>query len=137
VNRSDLQRLADVRITEAKALLDVGLWDGAYYLAGYAVECALKSCIARLTNQYDFPDKERAAKAWTHKIDELIVLAKLKGLLDAELAGNPTLKKNWATVKDWTEASRYEWQPKDDAEALYTAITDSTNGVLPWIKRHW
>jgi len=27
--------MAEVRIAEAKALLDAGLWDCAYYLAGY------------------------------------------------------------------------------------------------------
>lgn len=43
LSRSDFQRLADVRIAEAKVLLDAGMWDGAYYLAGYAVECALKA----------------------------------------------------------------------------------------------
>jgi HEPN domain-containing protein len=30
-------------------LLEAGLYAGAYYLAGYAVECALKACIAKKT----------------------------------------------------------------------------------------
>ena len=46
MNRADFQRLADVRIDEAGVLLAAGRWSGAYYLAGYAVECALKACIA-------------------------------------------------------------------------------------------
>lgn len=137
MTRTDFQQLADVRIDEAGVLLAAGKWDGAYYLAGYAVECARKACIARLTKAEDFPDKERANKAWTHKINELVLLAELKVLLDSELAANPALKENWTTVKDWTEASRYQRQPKDDAESLHAAITDPTNGVLPWIQRHW
>ena len=62
MNRTDLQQLADVRIAEAHALLTlaVPMSDGAYYLAGYAVECALKACIAKTVNQHDFPDKELA-----------------------------------------------------------------------------
>lgn len=56
MNRSDIQILADIRVGEAKALLDLGHWPGAYYLAGYAVECALKACIAKLTKADDFPD---------------------------------------------------------------------------------
>jgi HEPN domain-containing protein len=137
VNRAEFQALAEVRIDEAGALLAAGKWDGAYYLAGYAVECALKACIAKLTRAEDFPDKDRAAKAWTHKLDELVLIARLKAPLDAEFTVNPALKRNWVTVKDWTEASRYERQPKDDAETLHAAITDPTNGVLSWIKRHW
>jgi hypothetical protein len=57
VNRTDFQELADVRIGEAEVLVAQGKWDGAYYLAGYAVECALKACIAKLTNLHDFPPK--------------------------------------------------------------------------------
>jgi hypothetical protein len=44
--RRDFQTLSAVRSREAKALAQVGLYDGAYYLGGLAVECALKSKIA-------------------------------------------------------------------------------------------
>jgi hypothetical protein len=42
VDRKDLQVLAKIRLREGKALLSLGLSDGAHYLAGYAVECAEK-----------------------------------------------------------------------------------------------
>ncbi len=67
MNRSDLQRLALVRLDEAKALLDAGYWDGAYYLAGYVVECALKARIARQVQRYDFPDSNLAEKVHVRK----------------------------------------------------------------------
>ena len=38
VNRKDLRLLARTRLAEAKTLLGAGHPDGAYYLAGYAVE---------------------------------------------------------------------------------------------------
>ncbi len=38
---------------DAEVLLDAGQWSGAYYLAGYAVECGLKACAAEMTNQHD------------------------------------------------------------------------------------
>lgn len=47
--RKDFQDLAMVRVREAEMLLAAGLFDGAYYLAGLAVECALKACIAKAT----------------------------------------------------------------------------------------
>jgi hypothetical protein len=49
VNRAEFQKLADLRAREAGVLLAAKCYDGAYYLAGYAVECALKECIARKT----------------------------------------------------------------------------------------
>jgi len=42
MNRADFQQLADERISEAAVLLAASKFSGAYYLAGYAVECALK-----------------------------------------------------------------------------------------------
>jgi hypothetical protein len=42
VNRVDFQDLARIRLREAKALFDAGEFHGAYYLAGYSIECALK-----------------------------------------------------------------------------------------------
>ena len=39
MNRSDLQKIADIRVADAKLLLDAGRFEGAYYLIGYAVEC--------------------------------------------------------------------------------------------------
>ena len=56
MNRQDFQALARVRLEEAKALRDAGRPAGAYYLAGYTVECALKACIAKRTREHDFPN---------------------------------------------------------------------------------
>jgi len=39
--------------------MQAGFFDGAYYLAGYAVECAIKACIAKGTRRYEFPDKRK------------------------------------------------------------------------------
>jgi HEPN domain-containing protein len=51
MNRTDLQQLAELRIKEARILLDGDSYSGAYYLAGYAIECALKACIAKRTKE--------------------------------------------------------------------------------------
>ncbi len=39
----DFQSFSRIRVNEAKALLHLKHYSGAYYLAGYAVECALKA----------------------------------------------------------------------------------------------
>jgi HEPN domain-containing protein len=43
VDRNELQALSRLRLKEAAALLELGWFDGAFYLAGYSVECALKA----------------------------------------------------------------------------------------------
>jgi HEPN domain len=76
VNRSDFQDLAELHLQHAKALLDAQLYSGAYYMCGYVIECALKACICKRTNQFDFyPHPKEARDAWTHEFAKLIGLA--------------------------------------------------------------
>jgi HEPN domain-containing protein len=137
VNRAELQRLARERIGDAKALLTARRWSAAYYLAGYAVECALKACIGKLMKAEEFPDKAFAEKCWTHDIERLVYLAGLKANRDNDATADPNLSANWGTVKDWYESSRYARVTGARARALYKAITNMKHWVLLWFKLHW
>jgi HEPN domain-containing protein len=137
VNRAELQWLAKERISDAKVLLAARHWSAAYYLAGYAVECALKACIAKLMKSEEFPDKTFAEKCWTHDLTKLLVLAGLNADLDAALLTDPDLRDNWDTVKGWNESSRYARMTKADAEDLYEAIAERKHGVFSWLKLRW
>lgn len=137
MNRVQLQQLAEERVRDAAVLLNAGQWSGAYYLAGYAVECGLKACIAKLTNQHDFPDKKVAQRSFTHDIDLLLEVAGLVVQWKADLSANPTLARNWLIAKDWNEEARYQLWTEIQARKLFLAVTDSTNGVLPWIEGRW
>jgi hypothetical protein len=55
MDRRGLQALTRDRLMDARALLRAHRCSGAYYMAGYAVECALKACIAKRTNGHNFP----------------------------------------------------------------------------------
>ena len=137
MNRTEFRRLANDRIADARALLAAKRWAAAYYLAGYAVECALKACIAKRTKAEEFPDKGFADKCWTHNLPQLLSAAGLKGDFEAALKADPDLAENWDTVKDWNEATRYVRRPKRKAEELYEAIIDKKHGVLIWLKFRW
>ena len=137
MNRSDLQQLAEDRALDAKALLDAGRWSCAYYICGYAVECALKACIAKQTGLHDFPDKDFVQKVHSHNLIDLLELADLKTRFDQDAKTNATLGVNWGIVKDWNEATRYEQKSEPEARELYHAVTDAASGVLPWIKQYW
>jgi hypothetical protein len=43
MNSADFQKLATIRLAEEKILLRNKQYAGAYYLAGYSIECALKA----------------------------------------------------------------------------------------------
>jgi HEPN domain-containing protein len=129
--------LATVRLKEANALLRLGLSDGAYYLAGYAVECALKACIAKGTRRYEFPDKKRVDSSYSHSFRDLIRVAGLEKALGERVAKDPVFEKNWNVVSDWSEQSRYRKNGREPARLLITAIADEQHGVMSWIKLHW
>lgn len=138
MNRTDLQKLSNARIREAKILFDAGEYSGAYYLAGYAVECALKACFAKTVKRYDFPEKGRSDKVFNHDFKALASLAKVKDDLDTNSKINPTFAACWAVANKWSEESRYSFLlTKGDAEEILDAIIRRKDGVLPWIKQRW
>jgi AbiV family abortive infection protein len=135
MNKTDLENLAEIRISEAKTLLDNDNYHGAYYLAGYALECAIKACIAKQVKKFDFPDKKLAQNSHQHKLPELINVAGIKAELDSRQLEDVEFQSNWAVVKDWTVESRYDrFITKPKAIDLYSAITDKQSGVLTWLK---
>jgi HEPN domain len=137
MNRTDFQQIAEGRLLEARALLSAGFADGAYYLAGYAVECALKACIAKRTQQYDFPDKDFVLKIYTHKLSELMRWSGILPTLQLASQSNAALQDWWTTVQEWSEESRYKRWNATEAGRLLDAIENQSGGIFPWIKLHW
>lgn len=138
MNRADFQQLANLRIAEAKALLAAGFPAGAYYLAGYAIECAIKASIAKSVQQYDFPDKDKATKSYQHNLVDLLRPAELENELNAARSTNKALDANWFIVKDWKETVRYSTAITNAmAGSLISAIDDPKDGVLSWLVQRW
>ena len=137
MNRRDLQQLADIRAREAGVLLTNRLYSGAYYLCGYAVECALKACIAKQVRCHDFPDRKLAYDSYTHDLERLAVVAGLKDELELKKDSNQGFERNWMVVIQWSEETRYERTYRERAVNLYKAITDQQDGVLAWLQQYW
>ena len=117
--------------------MDAGCPDGAYYLAGYAVECALKACIARGTQRYEFPDRKRVDASYTHNLKDLTALANLEVAQREEAKRDALFRNHWDLAQRWSEHSRYERHESEAARKLVDAIGDRKHGVLAWLKRHW
>ena len=137
MNRRDLQNLATIRLLEAKALLNAGYPDGAYYLAGYSVECGLKACIAKRTRRYDFPDKRSVEATHTHNLKDLARVANLEVARLEHARKDAVFRENWDLVQQWSEHSRYSRHEANVAAALVDAVANGRHGVLAWIKQNW
>jgi len=137
VDRKELQDLAKIRLKEAAALLQLGLFDGAFYLAGYAVGCGLKACIAKGTRRGEFPDKKKVESSHTHNLLQLIKVAGLDEKCSLHAGRNPAFRSNWDYVQTWSEQSRYRRHRPESARALLAAVSDRRHGVITWIRQQW
>jgi HEPN domain-containing protein len=136
VNRKDLQAVAKARLRDAQTLFDNRRFDGAYYLAGYAIECALKACIAKKTRRHDFPDKELAQDVYTHDLTRLLKHAGLAQQMAQEFRADPSLAQRWGFVKDWKEQSRYERHDRAKVADMLDAVGDG-QGVFACLRKYW
>ncbi len=138
MNKTDLEKLTQIRLAEAKILLSSGHYHGAYYLTGYVIECALKACVAKQVQQYDFPNKQLANASHSHRLSELLNVAGLKPDLLQKEQEDIDFSFNWTIIKDWSETSRYESHIEQaQAVDMFNAVADEKSGVLAWLKTYW
>lgn len=140
MTKQDWRDLAETRLIDAGILLQSQRWAAVYYLAGYAVECGLKACVVDFVEKNAgiiFEKQGFSDACWTHKLSELIVVAGLAGVCDADGIANPAFGQNWAAAILWNEASRYLLVPEPQARKLYDAISHPQDGVMKWIRDHW
>jgi HEPN domain-containing protein len=137
--RADFQRLAELRLAEAKTLAREGQFSGAYYVAGYAIECALKARIAAQFRENEIPDKSLVNRIYTHDLTELLRLAGLEAELDVARNNDATINRRWSLVKNWNEQARYSFWTKEQAEAIIDAIDGAAGigGLFEWLSTRW
>jgi HEPN domain-containing protein len=132
--RVGLQKLALARVADARVLLAAGRYDAAYYLAGLAVECALKACIAAATQRFEFPDRKRADLAWGHDLNKLLAAA---DLVSAMRAAPSSVQDKWSIVSEWRIDERYKLEKSAcQSKGLLQAVA-GRGGVLPWVRQRW
>ena len=140
----ELKRLTQLRLKEANVLCDNRLYDGSCYLAGYCIELALKAAICKRMGTPDFFDavKPETARAFKiHNLEELVTLAGLRTQFNQQINTNNQFRDNWSFIKtsiNWSEQLRYQMGKNQiETQTMLLALTDSQNGILPWIKKHW
>ena len=129
LTKTDLEALAETRLQDAILLFREGRASSAYYLAGYAVELALKACVAKAFQPNAIPDKAFVNEIYTHSLEKL--------LFSVDSKTDPELAAAWGIASKWTESSRYLLWDTISAGSLIGAIGDPNHGVFQWVKKHW
>ena len=132
----DFKKLSLIRIEEAKTLLKNKHFSGAYYLAGYSIELALKACYCKKVKEKSFPPKKAIYnKLYDHDLNGLLDVSGIKIPFLKKLGEDSNLNAKWETVKDWNEESRYSIIEQEVAKSIVAAINN--RGVLGLIKQLW
>jgi HEPN domain-containing protein len=87
--RRHLEELSTSKLDDARLLHDGGRHANAYYLAGYAVEFALKAFIARQIRAETIPLPDLGRNVYSHSFRELLRLAGLTQLVRTEMNKDP------------------------------------------------
>jgi hypothetical protein len=135
LKRADWKVQCTLHAAAAKDLLAKGRFSTAYYLAGLAVECALKAKIARAFKASTWPTKKFVNDVYCHDLEALVNQAGLSPQLKHQqtIGSFGTL---WKTVRTWKNDSRYTvWSDAEARDMVRAALGRS--GVLSWIKKHW
>lgn len=101
MKKTDIEKIVEARLEDARVLCDSSRYDGSVYLCGYAVELALKARICRTLQWEEYPTNNQYRSFKTHDLD---VLLHLTGLED-----KVKLKYfvDWSIVAQWTPEARY------------------------------
>ena len=110
IAKKDLQTLAETRLGDAQLLLRTGRYSAAYYLAGYAVELGIKACIAGVFQADMIPEKSFVNAVYSHKLDELVGLAGIKGQLQDDMRNDRVLSASMQNVGAGPESAGAERQ---------------------------
>jgi hypothetical protein len=137
LTKADLEALAETRLQDAILLLQAGRSSSAYYLSGYAVELALKACVAKAFQPNAIPDKAFVNEIYTHSLERLLGTAGLLPPFSTDSKADPQLAAAWGIASKWTESSRYSLWDSISAGSLIQAIGDGQHGVFQWVKKHW
>ena len=154
---TELLKAAPKRLRDAQELLEEPTRDqetsdaeyrhlcGAYYLAGYAVECALKAYIIALLNARESSSVTRWSEAIalirasdtpvdmsgarSHSLDRLLDAAQL----EAQMTSDHEMKQNWAICRKWDYNERYRPEPMVNRRDV-TEFVEACAASYTWVR---
>ena len=136
--KTEFQQMAQERLNEAEILFKNKSYNGANYIAGYAVEFALKASICTCLDVEMFDEKEVSKKVAEplkiHNLETLLVFSGLFKKLQSDRITDRQLDKAWSIVSGWSEERRYD--PKACNPQTVRRFLDAIIYFLKWIQTH-
>lgn len=132
LTREDLQRLTEIRVREAEVLLEANCPNGAHYLAGYAMECALKACFAKGILQGQFPDRDKVLQAHTHDLRRLLRVSGVDGILRKSMESAA-----FYGALTWSTGLRYRIDATPESARNYLSNLTADRGPLAILSSVW
>ena len=145
----EIRTLAHLRLDEAQVLATSGHLEGAFYLAGYGIELALKARIAeRLGLPWLFDEKgtspndqftglgELRKLLKTHNLILLLAVSGLKPAYEQKRQTESGFLKYKQLIESWNEGLRYQLpEPVNtmDVQSFLNFLT-APDGLLQWIE---
>ncbi|MDR0703554.1 MAG: HEPN domain-containing protein [Planctomycetaceae bacterium] len=137
------------RLDEARILYENKKFDGAFYLAGYAVELVLKVRICDLFNiPHLFEESGQSINNITgiselrrsvkiHNLQILLVYSGLKKEFDIKVRDDPDFEIiNSLLIQKWSEQSRYHLTgtiPPPIIQQVLELLGNRERGILQWL----
>jgi HEPN domain-containing protein len=105
LTRTDLRRIAEMRLRDAEVLFRGKRYDGTVSLCGYAVEISIKARICVTLRWAGFPEKgkefENLQSFKTHGLNTLLHLSGREKVIRGKYG------TDWSVVEKWDPESRY------------------------------
>jgi HEPN domain-containing protein len=137
---TDQTKAAVHRLQDARALLATQRYRGAMYMAGYALECALKAKLMRVHACRHLAELEKLLhdrgmmpghqSVHTHSLEQLFLLTSSL----PRLAGNRPVLQSLAVANQWIPAWRYSGQPANQRQA--ERFVDSIATLVQWVEHN-
>lgn len=137
---SELGKAGKHRLDDAWSLINAVRWRGAMYLAGYSVECLLKTKLMRMFDCWHLRELEEElirrkalpakATVFTHQLEVLLRLTKAMDRLKQN-------EDNWRLfniVNRWVPAWRYTVDVSNKGDA--TDFVEAVKKVSQWIEHN-
>jgi HEPN domain-containing protein len=101
MKKSEIEKIVQARLEDARVLYESERYDGSVYLCGYAIELGLKARICRTLQWDEYPTNDKYRTFKTHDLD---ILLHLTGLEDKVKLKHFT---EWSIVAQWNPKARY------------------------------
>ena len=130
ITKSELRKRAKAKLSDAEVLYKNRRYDGAVYIAGYALELSLKARTCRTLNWNEFPETNGEFKRYnsfkTHNLDILLSLSGVEEKIKLNYF------MDWNNINEWNPEQRYAEIgniSKSDARARIDSIKNLMSGL--------